>query len=302
VILRNTLPPGRLIDVGGYRLHIFCTGEKQDSTPTVVLEGGLGATSIVWQLVQERLQASVRVCSYDRAGYGWSDPGLYPRTGEQIAAELHTLLTGAGENPPYILVGHSLGGILIRLYAGAHPAEVLVDARHEDFFVRMPHQFLQTDQQNFQRARLLCWTTPLGFTRLLGNFGLLDTYAVYIEALPEEYKAAAYSIMFYNSRHWQTTVAEREVIEQTYDGVRGVSLPSDLRVIVLTADNGADAWRAADNSVDSPSFQIWMELQEALTKLTLNSKWVRVPNSGHYIYLEHPDAVADAVLEIFRGG
>src|SRR4051812_37119691 len=125
-------PPGQLVDVGGYRLHIQCVGA---GSPTVVLDAGLGGSSLDWSLVQAELGRTTRVCAYDRAGMGWSDPGPQPRTPRQIADELHTLLTNAGNAGPYVLVGHSLGGKNVRMFALQHPDQVagmvLVDARSE---------------------------------------------------------------------------------------------------------------------------------------------------------------------------
>src|SRR5215212_4988242 len=112
--------PGQLVDVGGYRLHIQCVGA---GSPTVVLDAGLSGSSLDWSLVQPELGRSTRVCAYDRAGMGWSDPGPQPRTPRQIADELHTLLTNAGIVEPYVLVGHSLAGKNVRLFALAHPDE-----------------------------------------------------------------------------------------------------------------------------------------------------------------------------------
>src|SRR4030095_2709756 len=116
-------PPGKLVDVGGWRLHLNCTGEARASQPTVILEAGLGDFSVEWSLVQPGVAKFARVCSYDRAGTGWSEMGPNPRTMRQIVFELHTLLEKAGVRPPYALVGHSYGGVLVRLYSITYPAE-----------------------------------------------------------------------------------------------------------------------------------------------------------------------------------
>ena len=116
--------PGHLVDVGGWRLHLHCTGEAQPGQPTVVLEAGLGDFSVEWSLVQPPVAAFARVCSYDRAGDGWSELGPHPRTLRQITYELHVLLERSGERPPYVLVGHSYGGWLVRQYQLSYPAEV----------------------------------------------------------------------------------------------------------------------------------------------------------------------------------
>lgn len=114
-------PPGRLIDVGGRKLHLYCLGS---GSPTVILVAGGGAFSIDWALVQPRVAETTRICSYDRAGLAWSDPGSADETVEQTITDLHTLLQAAGENPPYLLVGASIGGIYIRAYQRAFPGEI----------------------------------------------------------------------------------------------------------------------------------------------------------------------------------
>jgi pimeloyl-ACP methyl ester carboxylesterase len=125
--------PGRLVDVGGYRLHLNCTG---NTGPTVVLIAGAGDFSFDWGLVQPDVARFARVCSYDRAGFAWSDPGPTPNTMRQEAYELHALLRAAVIKGPYVLVGHSIGGLIARVYAEQYPKEisgmVLLDATHED--------------------------------------------------------------------------------------------------------------------------------------------------------------------------
>lgn len=129
-------PPGKLIDIGGWKLHLSCSGQAGASAPTVILEAGAGDFSVDWSLVQPGVAHFARVCSYDRAGAGWSDLGPRPRTFHQQVWELHTLLEKAGEQPPYVLVGHSRGGWLVRLYQARYPAEVagmvLVEAGADD--------------------------------------------------------------------------------------------------------------------------------------------------------------------------
>jgi pimeloyl-ACP methyl ester carboxylesterase len=121
-------PPGRLIDVGTHRLHVL---EKGQGSPTIVLEAGLMSTVLSWSEIQRTLARSYRVVSYDRAGLGWSDLGPMPRTSERMVTELHTLLERAAIPPPYVLVGHSFGGLTMPLFAARYPQEaagvVLVD-------------------------------------------------------------------------------------------------------------------------------------------------------------------------------
>jgi len=127
--------PGVLIDVGGYRLHLFCTRPASAGAPTVILDAGAGAFSTAWSAVQQALP-DIRTCAYDRAGWGWSEPGPGPRTITQEVFELHSLLRAAAISGPYVMVGHSYGGLLARRYAALYGSEVvgmvLVDPAHEE--------------------------------------------------------------------------------------------------------------------------------------------------------------------------
>ena len=127
------------MDVGGYRKHINCLGQ---GNPTVILEAGLNDFSIFWARVHPDIAKITRVCVYDRAGYGWSQPSPHPQTSETMMKELHTLLANTQIDTPYVLVGASFGGALVRLYAHGHPDEVagmvLVDAAHDDLFSTIP--------------------------------------------------------------------------------------------------------------------------------------------------------------------
>ena len=163
-------PPGALVDIGGQRLHMNCTG---GGSPTVLLESGTGDVSVIWSLVQPGVSTFARVCSYDRGGYAWSDPGTRPRTFAQIALELHTALDRMQIGPPYVLVGQSYGGLVIRGFAERYRAEVsgmvMVDAVHEDeriVYGGQPHRIRDSatrrqfpepqiglDAEMFERAR-----------------------------------------------------------------------------------------------------------------------------------------------------
>ncbi len=114
-------PPGQMVDVGGYRLHINCTGA---GSPTVVIDAGWGDWSLGWSGVQPAVAATTQVCTYDRAGMGYSEAGPLPRNAGQFAKELHTLLERAGVPGPYVLAGHSMGGLTVRVFAHDYPADV----------------------------------------------------------------------------------------------------------------------------------------------------------------------------------
>src|SRR5512140_1444829 len=158
-------PPGKMVDVGGYRLHINCAGS---GTPTVVIESGWGDSSAGWSWVQPEVAKTTRVCTYDRAGMGWSEASREPRTAREYAKELHTLLAKANEPGPYVLVGHSLGGYTVLVYAHDYPAEVsglvLIDAQALPSSDAAPSPAPQPGQKS-----LPVWMARVGIMRLLAG-------------------------------------------------------------------------------------------------------------------------------------
>ena len=134
-------PPGRLVDVGGRTLHLHCVGT---GSPTVILEAGASSFALDWSLVQPEVARNQRVCAYDRAGSGWSEPRLDVETPARIVIDLHTALMAAGEKPPFLMTGASAGGLYVRLYQLDYPADVaglvLVDPATEDRLFTMFQQ------------------------------------------------------------------------------------------------------------------------------------------------------------------
>jgi pimeloyl-ACP methyl ester carboxylesterase len=163
---RTTVPAGRLVHVGGRAMHLHCTGA---GAPTVVLESGAGAPSSMWSRVQPAVSQQTRVCAYDRAGVGSSDPGSGPRDAAGVARDLHALLRAAGEEGPYVLAGHSLGGQyalrFAQLYGPDTAGVVLIDAQHPDTTYRLPTAQAMGKQQQ-QQISLLVVLSRLGIVRL----------------------------------------------------------------------------------------------------------------------------------------
>src|SRR5262245_27327178 len=165
-------PSGQLVDIGGYRLHLHCTGE---GSPTVVLDAMGFGWSTHWSMVQPEIAKLTRVCSYDRAGYGWSDEGPMPRTAQQVATELHTLLERAKVPGPYVLVGHSFSGYTVRVFRHAYPNEVLgivlVDAGADGNDLRPVDP---KAQEKFKRAMAMARVAAnLGTVRVVANMDKL---------------------------------------------------------------------------------------------------------------------------------
>jgi len=274
-------PPGRLVDIGGYRLHIQCVGT---GSTTVVLDAGLGRTSLDWSLVQTTIGQTTRVCAYDRAGMGWSDSGPAPRTPSQIAGELHTLLGNAGIAGPYVLVGHSLGGKNVRLFALQHPDEVagmvLVDARSE----YVDEHTSPAEAQAFQQA-MAQQGTIYGLARALGVVRLIGASQEGAPALPTETRLAM-ALFTTGQRGIATTAAEGQ--QRAADDRQLQAAPSlgDLPLIVLAA---------GQNMEQTP---YWAEAQRRQAALSTNGRLIVAEGSGHGIQLEQPALVIDAVQQV----
>jgi pimeloyl-ACP methyl ester carboxylesterase len=273
--------PGQLVDVGGYRLHIQCVGT---GSPTVVLDAGLSGSSLDWSLVQPELGRTTRVCAYDRAGMGWSDPGPQPRTPRQIAGELHTLLTNAGIVGPYVLVGHSLGGKNVRLFAQQHSQEiagmVLVDARGE----YVDANTAPAEAQGFQQA-----FAAQGFLyRVARSVGLVRLIGASLWGGPAMLRAMRTEGMLFQTSQRAVDAQTAEALERAADDAQLEAAPSlgDRPVIVLAAEQ---------NMTGTP---YWAEAQRRQAALSSNGRLIVATGSGHYIHWEQPALVIDAVRQV----
>lgn len=293
---RQYAPPGQLVDVGGYRLHLHCTGR---GSPTVVLESGLAGPALQWALVQGELEKSMRVCSYDRAGLGWSDAGPAPRTSQQMVEELHTLLHNAGVEGPYLLVGHSLGGLNVRLFAHNHPGEtaglVLVASGNEHDTARMPPEYRKIEESNRQSNRLFITLTRFGLTRLAGNAGLISSYTNILARFPPELQAELTALTFYRPQYWSTAYEEQLALDESKAQVAATGSLGDLPLIVVSG--------SPDLSRLPPSFpaeqmrQVSRELQVELAALSSASAHIVCDTCDHYIPMTDPPIVVDAVRQ-----
>jgi pimeloyl-ACP methyl ester carboxylesterase len=276
--------PGKLIDMGGYRIHLYCTGERTAGEPTVILESGTGAASPDWGLVQPEISKITRVCSYDRAGYGWSDKGPLPRTSKYLAEELHTLLTKSGEEGPYVLVGHSFGGHVIRLFAHQYPQEVigmvLVDARPEELALRPAVSEFQLTIGAFM-ARF-------GFFHLLGKVYMKPEI---LETLPQNYP---WPFMFYP--HTMETMRDENPLESDKQVLDSGNL-GDLPLFVIVHGNPSMfANLPAEDALLAEAD--WQAAQKKLAASSSNSQLVVAEGSGHGITFERPDVIIDAIQQI----
>ena len=282
---------GRLVDVGGYRLILNCTGI---GSPTVVLEAGFGDVSVEWRAVQPQIAKFSRVCSYDRAGYGGSDPGPMPRTSLRIATELHTLLKNAGEMPPYVLVGSSFGGYNVRVFNGLYPDEVvgivLADATQEDQYELLPKAWsaLSAAQlKHCQRlARYAFFVVDLGIGRLMLRAQGAQDHAAYL---------------ILQAKYLRARASELEQMRISAEQARVADHIRDKPLVVLTAALNTDTTLSGGLSKqDFEEFQrIWVnDLQLRLKHLSARGSRIMVLRSGHDIPSDRPDSIVNSVHEL----
>jgi pimeloyl-ACP methyl ester carboxylesterase len=292
--LRLRPAPGTLVDIGGPRLHMRIGGP--DKSPTIIFEAGLGGSSILWTLVQAQVETFARACSYDRAGYGYSDFGKLPRTGARMAEELHAALTRAKLAPPYIIVAHSYGGMVARLFASRYPAEVagvvFVDAVHGVAF---------HEAQRVMRRVLQSWGYMLGGMALLGTLGILRLAAhvrgphvilglpplplaireELADSMPRDVIAALFELL-----SWETTLAQAQA----------AGLRSDLPVVTLTHARPPETKSPRREPTDYE--RLWEVVQQESLGLTTRVKLKTSQRSGHHILLDDPEEVVEAIREL----
>ncbi|HEX2341142.1 MAG TPA: alpha/beta hydrolase [Vicinamibacterales bacterium] len=272
--LAATPPPGHLVDIGGYRLHLWCTG---DGAPAVILDTGLGGSSADWGFVQPDVARFTRVCSYDRAGMGYSDPGPTPRTARRIASELAELLVRSGIGGPVVLVGASIAGLNVRVFASDHPERVaglvLVDASHEDQVHEVPPM-----------ARFVPLLSTIGVLRLFGvSFGQR------IESLPPSVRQFARATSF-RAAGYQAAADEIIHVRESASEVRSSRRKLTVPVLVITGGRGAD--------------ENWRQLQRDQASLSERGCLMIAHESGHVVSVDQPEVVVDAiriVVETARG-
>jgi pimeloyl-ACP methyl ester carboxylesterase len=303
-------PPGRLIDIGGWRLHLNCTGEKTPGKPTVILEAGIGAFSVDWALVQPVVAKAARVCSYDRAGSGWSDLGPDPRTMRQIVWELYSLLEKSGERAPFVLVGHSFGGALARLYTAAYPADVsglvLVDAQHDDYVRLVNGSEVKASTLASGRAIPPVKTSgplresdippgALRQIRAMSQWNALHANEPPRDKLPPEAQAM---------RRWATAQVKHaaannnpfegdELLAMQAERRKQVHPFGDIPLIVLTRGISEFSGRTAEARDDERRKE-----QAELVTRSRAGRQIVVAGSGHHIDLDRPDVVAEAIRDV----
>ena len=282
---RRFPPPGQLVDVGGYRLHVKVLGDAI-SAPTVILDAGMISFSSNWAWVQPELAKVTRVVAFDRAGLGWSDPGPKPRDAGHSAQELHAALTTLGITGPYVLAGHSYGGLTIRAFAALYPDEVvgmvLVDASHPDQWVRMgfPSRF------NGNATKLFALLARFGVFRIFNG-----EYKLLAGGLPQPQYGEL--MAFAPTPRALSTVSDALI---AWDGVSRVQVNNagklgDLPLIVLSV---------TEQPLKGKQLT---ELQNELVQLSTNSQHITVVGATHEGLVsqqQYARVVTDSILRVLE--
>lgn len=289
-------PPGAMVDIGGRKLHLLCSGV---GAPTIVLEAGASAFAIDFTLVQREVARTNRVCSYDRAGFGWSDPPA-PSPKPSAAHDLHRLLQAAGERPPFVLVGASLGGMFVRVYQADYPAEVaglvLIDPASEDrlftYFGGQPVTIASlTAEQVASMLPRQSVRVPRRNPQTGAPFDLLPPHLYEIRQELDARLIASVPEWISPEMFGEAREEERARLSRLLQLRAGKQHPlGELPVVVLTRGLESNAGL--------------VETHEGLARLSANSRQTSVTGAGHEIHLFAPDVVVRAiadVVEVVRG-
>jgi pimeloyl-ACP methyl ester carboxylesterase len=284
---RKYPPPGELVNVDGYKMHIYCSGE---GSPTIILDHAGGGSSMDWALIQPQLAEHTRVCAYDRAGYGWSDYNPAPRTLKQQVVELQGLLQGAHEQGPFILVGHSYGARVDRVFAANHPDEVagivLMDAGLLYDDPRYPAETLAEFESENNMIHTARWLAPLGVVRLLQPLMSNSSFDFPGDAQRTNESFSA------TSRYWRSLNDQTAALPTVFEEEHQVSSLGDIPLLVLLSSEPNDA-----------THKVWTQANIEMTDLSTHGSYEIVQGATHFSLVYRQDdakASADGILQVLN--
>jgi pimeloyl-ACP methyl ester carboxylesterase len=276
-------PPGQMIDIRTHSIHLHCVGI---GSPTVVFESDLDQYgSLSWNSVQGEIGKITRACSYDRAGIMWSEPGPLPRDGETIAAELGAVMDVAGENSPYLLVGHAFGAAYARIFAGQNPEDVcgmvLLESSHPEMFTRFSEYGVVPEIPDRNIRPLILFLSHLGSPgRDKGN----------IYDLPPEIYNPVQAFLPSSSLAW---FDEKVESPNTLAQAGHYKYLGALPLIVLATSRPSPSMGDLGQDLDD----LWLEMQRELLSLSENSE-IRIYEDGHYPQIQDPEVVIEAIQNV----
>ena len=295
-----------MVDIGGYRLHVLEQGETMGG-PAVVIEGGLGDPAISWAAVAPGVAEVTRVITYDRAGTGWSDPSPRPRTAADILDEARALLAAAEVPSPYVLVGQSFGGLVVRLWAARHRDEVagmvLVDATPEDFIERAPES-VRVAWNRMTRLAGPMFAIPRALSAA-GVFALRPSLVpMFADNVPEAVGVERMRALAALGGGLKAVMATMKLMDTSRAQVRearaalGDRPLGDLPLVVLTAGEDQQLPDGIPEADRRANAELWRELQRDLAAQSSAGRWEVVEGSGHMIQHDRPEAVVAAIREV----
>ena len=298
-------PPGELVGIGSHRLHIRCAGQ---GTPAVIFDAALGASSLSWSLVQPAIARITRACSYDRAGFGWSDAGPLPRTAGRIADELHELLRAGAVPRPYVLVGHSFGGLVVRLFTSRHANDVaglvLIEPAIAEEWV---------DPSEEQRALIARGVRLCHYGAAAARRGLARLVSVLVRIGALGLARFVVSLVSHGGLRredesilapiWKLPPESRSVLREMWTQPQFFeALRSQIETI---CESAAEVMRAAPEDYDDVPLVVISSVRSnerrlradsALARQSTRGRHVLATESGHWIPLDAPQVVVDAIV------
>jgi pimeloyl-ACP methyl ester carboxylesterase len=304
--LKSYPPTGKLFDAGGHFIHLNIKG---NGMPAVVFENGSGDFSFIWDLVQPAISKVTTTVSYDRAGYAWSEEGPLPRTGSQIAYELHTALHNAGIHGPYIMVGQSYGGFLVRSFARYYNKEVvglvLVDALNENEKIIINNQQIRIREMAKGRIdpgiQVMTMTSIDTLSPKENNPLANDTLIEFpLDKLsPDDQKIQRWAqtqFTYYKAASNEMDWSPEDVADMYKNKGKSNYMLGNIPLIVLSRGKGG--YSGLPDSAELEDQRLEMQIE--LTYLSSNSKHIIDRNSGHNIHLEDPAVVIDAIQQVIH--
>ncbi|WP_333597238.1 alpha/beta hydrolase [Chryseobacterium flavum] len=284
---------GKLVDIDGHKMHYL---QKGSGGPTVVFETGFDpAGHLQWYHIQQDLSKSYTTFSYDRSGLLWSERGEQPKTGEKMAEELHRLLEKANTPKPYILVGHSFGGTLIRFFVKKYPEDivgiVLVDSQYPD-----DKKYLSPELYKIVNQGL-----PAGFLKFANAFGAarLMFRNMFPPGTDYQYQNSIMPALLYKSA--DAVLEEQDQMSAVKRNAALINSFGNIPLSVLTAaDTGRYDGFIKDPNLKNEMLEAWDKMQKDLLLLSSDSKQILVPNSGHYMNQDQPKVIEDAINEMYE--
>jgi len=273
--------PGNLIDVGGFKMHIYCEGE---GNPTVILESMSGGTSVNWGWIQPEVQKDTQVCVYDRAGYGWSEPDPMPPTLARTSQNLHRLLANANIEGPYVMVGHSLGGVYVRQFSADNPDDVvgvvLLDEANPKQFVKYPELFGEGEDYLKVLGGFI-FATKLGIAHVYFAFGGEMDFAELSEPQKSQLKTFWSSPQFFEAQG-----AEIREAPGIWSEALNLKDLGNMPLMIISRGVNLD--------------HEWNAYQDNLMTLSTNSLHLTINGANHTALIfeqKYAQIVSDAILQ-----